>query len=208
MRRALGKSHPRVVALDDGAFGRDDRTAPIAAVVVSMPGYVESAGLSEVTVDGRDATDRILALLRAVSPPDGVRALLLDGAVVGGFNVVDLDAIHGVLGIPVVALTRRRPDFRRIEAALRKWFPRDAPRRLRLLRRHRLFRIPTSAAPLWGAAVGCSKPDATWLVRRTTVRGLWPEPLRLAHLLASAAAVGSDRTLKGRGPRSTVGPVA
>lgn len=189
MRRSLGKAHPRVVAVDDGAFARADRWAPIAAVVVSAPDYVEAIRTDRVRVDGRDATRRVIAVVRATGPVDGVRAVLLDGAVLGGFNVVDLDAVHRALGRPVVALTRRPPDFVRIRAALRKWFPRDARRRYALLTAHRLYPVPTEGLlPIRAAAVGCSRADAARLIRRTTVRGHWPEPLRLAHLVASAGA--------------------
>jgi uncharacterized protein len=186
LRRSLGKAHPRVVAVDDGAFARTDRSAPIAAVVMSAPDYVESIRTDRVRVDGRDATRRVVAVVRATGPLDGVRAVLLDGAVLGGFNVVDLDLVHRQLGRPVVAVTRRPPEFARIRAALRKWFPRDAGRRWKLLTAHRLFPIPTGGQPILAAAVGCTRADAAHLVRRTTRRGYWPEPLRLAHLVASA----------------------
>jgi uncharacterized protein len=189
LRRSLGKAHPRVVAVDDGAFDRRDRHAPIAAVVVSLPEYVETIRTSWVTVDGTDATERVVALLRATGSLDGVRAVLLDGAVLGGFNVVDLDAVHRAIARPVVAVTRRPPDFVRIRAALKKWFPRDAARRWKLLRAHRLFVVPTAGVqPIRGSAIGCTRTDALRLLRRTTVRGHWPEPLRLAHLVASAGA--------------------
>lgn len=188
LRRSLGKAHPRVVAVDDGAFARTDRSAPIAAVVMSVPDYVEAIRTDHVRVDGRDATRRVIALVRATGPLDGVRAVLLDGAVLGGFNVVDLDAVNRSLGRPVVALTRRPPEFARIRAALTKWFPRDALRRWRLLTTHRLFPVPTGGRPILAAAVGCSRADAAQLVRRTTRRGYWPEPLRLAHLVASAGS--------------------
>jgi uncharacterized protein len=174
------------VGVDDGAFVRGDRSAPIAAVVLSVPEYVEAVRTDRVRVDGRDATRRVVAVVRATGPLDGVRAVLLDGAVLGGFNVVDLDAVHRALGRPVVAITRRAPEFPRIRAALRKWFPKDAARRYRLLTAHRLFRVPTGGRPILAAAVGCSRADAILLVQRTTVRGYWPEPLRLAHLIASA----------------------
>ena len=206
MRRSLGKAHPRVVGVDDGAFDRADARAPIAAVVLSAPEYVESVRTGTVTVDGRDATARVVALVRSTGPLDGVRALLVDGAVLGGFNVIDLDALHRELGLPVVALTRRPPEFPRIRSALRKWFPRDAFRRWRLLTAHRLFRVPTAGRPILAAAVGCSRADATLLVRRTTVRGHWPEPLRLAHLVASAGAGSAGHegaSRKGPVPRRT-----
>jgi len=187
-----------VVGVDDGSFGREDAYAPIAAVVVSAPGYIDAVRRSRVRVDGTDGTDAVVRLVRATGAADGVRALLLDGAVVGGFNVLDLDRIHAQLGVPVVALTRRPPDFARIRAALRTWFGRDAERRWRLLRAHRLFRVPTGETPILATAVGCRAADAIALVRRTTVRGFWPEPLRLAHLVASSGAPPRTEGIKER----------
>ena len=210
LRRALGKEHPRVAGVDDGAFARTDRRAPIAAVVVSLPQHVEAVGVGRVTVDGRDATGRIVRLLRSVAPPEGLRAVLLDGVVVGGFNVVDLEALHRALRVPIVAVTRRAPDFRRIRAALRRWFPRTAAARWALLRQRPLFRVPTAGEPIWAACAGCTPADARWLLRRASVRGFWPEPVRLAHLVATAAgqvpspkeanAIGRERPRAGRGP--------
>ena len=204
MRRALGKAHPRVVGVDDGAFERGDARAPIAAVVLSAPDYVESIRTGTVTVDGKDATERVVALVRSTGPLEGLRALLVDGAVLGGFNVIDLDALHRELRLPVVALTRKPPEFARIRAALQKWFPRDANRRWRLLTAHRLFQVPTAGRPILAAAVGCSRTDATLLIRRTTVRGHWPEPLRLAHLVASSGA--GEVVAEPSSPRTRVRP--
>lgn len=197
MRRALAKPHPRVIGVDDGSFDRRDRRAPIAAVVVSAPGYVEAVGASTVRVDGRDGTREVVALLRSMGVLEGPRALLLDGAVLGGFNVLDLDELHRKLRMPVVAVTRRPPEFDRIHAALRTWFGRDAARRWRLLTAHRLFPVPTGGRPILATAVGCSRADAVRLLSRTTVRGYWPEPLRLAHLVAAAGA-RSPRTRRAK----------
>ncbi|HEY1198636.1 MAG TPA: DUF99 family protein [Thermoplasmata archaeon] len=175
-----------MVGVDDGAFERGDRYAPVAAVAMTLPEHVEAVRTGRVRVDGTDGTRRVIALVRRLGPLDGVRAVLLDGAVVGGFNVLDLDALHRELGVPVVAVTRRPPEFSRIRAALRRWFPRSADARWSLLRAHRLFEVPTDGQPIRAAAVGCSRADAARLVQRATVRGHWPEPLRLAHLVASA----------------------
>ncbi len=193
-----------MVGVDDGAFGRGEVFAPIAAVVVSSPSYVEAVRRSRVRVDGTDGTEAVVALVRSTSAIDGIRALLVDGAVVGGFNVLDLDRLHEALGIPVVAVTRRPPDFPRIHAALRTWFGTDADRRWKLLRAHRLFRVPTGEQPILAAAVGCRATDATRLVQRTTVRGYWPEPLRLAHLIASAGSPPRPSRAEGIKERSPV----
>jgi uncharacterized protein len=192
LSRALAKPHPRIVGVDDGAFSRRDRWAPIAAVASAMPDRVDAVRTGRVRVDGTDGTRAVVALVRATGGLEGLRAVLLDGAVVGGFNVLDLDAIHKALGVPVVAVTRRPPDFASIRAALTKWFPRDAGRRWRLLTRHRLGPAPTGApAGLLFVVVGARRADAAVLLRRAAVRGLYPEVLRLAHLVASAGSARS-----------------
>ncbi|MGA8664929.1 MAG: DUF99 family protein [Thermoplasmata archaeon] len=175
-----------MVGVDDGAFTREDTWAPVAAVAVAAPDRVEAMRVGRVRVDGRGAATEIVRLVRATGGLEGLRAVLLDGAVVGGFNVVDLDAVHAALGVPIVAVTRHRPDFPGILAALRKWFPRDAAARWKLLRAHRLYALPFADLPLLVATVGCGRADAAVLVRKTTVRGHVPEPIRLAHLVASA----------------------
>jgi uncharacterized protein len=198
LSRALAKTHPRVVGVDDGAFSRDDAWAPIAAVAVSLPARVEAIRTGRVRVDGRDATRAVIRVVRATGGLDGLRAVLLDGAVVGGFNVLDLEAIHRAFGVPVVGVTRRAPDFHAIRAALRKWFPRDAARRWRLLTRYRLAAPPAGTTALWFTVVGARRADAGRLVARATVQGNYPEVLRLAHLVASAgAAPTASRRPKG-----------
>ena len=172
--------------MDDGPFTRRQRYAPLVAVVVSLPSAVEAVAVDRVRVDGTDATDRILRLLRTLPQLPGIRTLLVDGIAVGGFNVLDLARLHRELGIPVISVTRRAPDFPSIQAALRAYFPRDARRRYRLIRAHRLRRITTGGVPIWAASVGLTAEEAAVVIRRAALQGYWPEPLRLAHLIARA----------------------
>jgi uncharacterized protein len=176
------------MGIDDGAFGRTQRTAPLVGVVVSTPSYVEAVVRSRVTVDGRDATDRIIRLVERSGHREGLRAILLDGIAVGGFNVVDLDALFRRLKVPVVSVTPRAPNFPRIRAALKEYFPEDFIRRWRIVRAHSLFRVPVGHGAIRATAVGCTRPEAIALVARTTILGHWPEPLRLAHLIARSGA--------------------
>lgn len=178
-----------MIGLDDGPFLRSSRRAALVGVVFSTPNYVEGLLRTSVAIDGTDATDRILSLLGSSPFLDGVRAVILDGIAVGGFNLIDLDRLHEGLQRPVVTVTRRSPDFPAIRSALRKYFPRDAEVRWRLVRAHPLFRLAMSEGnPLRVSAVGCTRAEAAAIVRRTTVRGNLPEPLRLARLVARALA--------------------
>ena len=193
MRRALAKPHLRVVAVDDGAFRRSDATAPLVAVAWSGPDLIESIALGRVTVDGTDATSRVAALIRSLPQFEGVKAVLLDGIVVGGFNVIDLDDLSDRLGRPVVTVTRGRPEFRTIRSALAKYFPKDHAERYRRLRRHRLEPYGPELPSILLAAVGCDRAEALAVLRRCVQRGQWPEPLRIAHLVGHALGTSRRR---------------
>ena len=212
LRRALAKPHVRVIAVDDGAFERTEKYAPLAALVVSSPQDVDGILLDRISVDGDDATETIVRLIQESPYLVGARALLLDGIAVVGFNLLDLDRLHRELNLPVVSVTRRPPDFDRIRAALRKYFPREFRRRWARVRAHPLFPVPTPGQPILASVVGCTRDEARALLRRCTVHGFWPEPLRLAHLVAHAAGTAATarrkRTLIVRTGHRRGGPVA
>lgn len=188
------KPDARVLAFDDGPFTWDDATVPVVGVVARGAAYVEGVLRTEVAVDGDDATDALAAALERSRWRGQVRAVLLDGIALGGFNVVDLDALHDRLRVPVLTVTQGEPDLPAMEAALRAHVP-DAERKIDLLRRHAPRTYRTEGKPLAVRAVGLDERDVPALLAATTVRGLVPEPLRLAHLIATAYAEGESRGL-------------
>jgi endonuclease V-like protein UPF0215 family len=186
LSRALAKPHLRVAAFDDGPFRRGDRYAPLAGVVYDTPGTIESVRLGTVRVDARDATEMLGRWLRR--PPFGpdVRAVLLDGITVGGFNLVDVEALSRISGRPVVALTRTAPDLPAMRRAIAQYFPRTRAARQRVIGRAPPHRVVLRDRTRFVTAAGCTLMEARALLERTTVRGAWPEPLRVAGLLARA----------------------
>jgi uncharacterized protein len=184
--RALTKAHPRVVGVDDGAFLRKSRRTTVALVVCSLPDRVEGISTTDVAVDGTDATERIARAIRDSGHLDGLRAVMVDGITVGGFNVLDLVGLSRSLRLPVVAVTRRRPDFSAVDAALRTYFPKDRGRRRRLVHARPLFPVTVAGGTLQVAVAGATRAEAAALVRRSIREGRWPEPLRLAGLVARA----------------------
>jgi endonuclease V-like protein UPF0215 family len=186
------KPEVRVLGVDDGPFTWGEPSCDVVGVLMRGGSYVEAVLRGQVRVDGDDATAVLADLVARSRYADQVQVLMLDGVCLGGFNVVDLDALRDALQVPVLTVTRDPPDHASIEAALRKHFP-DAERRIALLQRHELHRVATEHNPVWVKCVGIGLADAAELVRRTTVRGALPEPLRLAHLVAAAFKLGESR---------------
>ncbi|MFH0816951.1 MAG: DUF99 family protein [Methanobacteriota archaeon] len=186
------KSHVRVLAFDDGPFKFTDRHAPLAGVLVRLPNYVEAVLIGTVQVDGEDAGETIGKMVRASPYRDQPKAMMLDGAAMGGFNVIDIDVLSQETEIAVITLTRDKPDMKAVKGALKINFD-DWDRRYGILSRRKLRKLDTGHSPVYYDCAGMEFREAEEIIRKSIVQGAIPEPLRLAHLVATAAAKGESR---------------
>src|SRR2546428_3601238 len=122
----------------------------------------------------------------------GLAAILIDGTAVGGFNVIDIDAVRAAVDRPVVTVTRKKPNLGSIETALRRRFD-DWQERLATIRRHEIEAIGTGHGSVWVTYVGASRTEVQEALSLTTVRGGLPEPLRVAHLIPAGGWPGATR---------------
>jgi len=209
-----------VIGFDDGPFARAHRGSVLLVGAVCAGTRLDGVVSGRIRRDGADATRRMIELVRG-SQFGGVRAVMLQGIAVGGFNVVDVEELRAGLGIPVLVIMRRPPDMDAIRRALFGGEPRTrvpvrgAARKWRLiLRAGAIEALPVTATTgpaggegirprksglrdrpqsLWVQRTGLSMDAARRLVERTTLHGHVPEPLRLAHLIAGGIAAGKSR---------------
>lgn len=186
------KPQSRVLGVDDAPFHFGDEKVAVVCADVRIPSYLEGVMIGEVAVDGDDANDVLLRMLKDSRYTEGLSLILLDGVALGGFNVVDIDLLNRELGIPMATVTRDEPDIPAMVDALKKKFP-DWERRAEVIRRRKLNRIETKHKPLYATCVGISPGDLREAIALATVRGALPEPLRIAHLVATALAKGESR---------------
>ena len=177
------KDEARVIGWDDSPHTRADGRVPVVGVHMRAGRHVEGLLLADIERDGGDATNRIARCV-AESGIRGVKAMLLDGASFGGFNVVDLEGLAAETGIPCIAFTKGVPDLASMRAALRNVS--DPEGKWALLERRRLVTRPTGGpTPISVSFAGTGEQEAFAILAATTVRGLTPEPLRLAHMIAA-----------------------
>ncbi|AFL95428.1 hypothetical protein CL1_1229 [Thermococcus cleftensis] len=188
------KPQIRTVGFDDGTFSFSSKLERGKTILIGvvMKGSQEVVGVLSrwITVDGTDATEAMADAVTASRFKD-LRVILLKGITYAGFNVVNLEKLHRETGLPVVVVVRKRPDLGAMEAALRKHFP-DAEERLRLLKKAPPL-VEVIPEKLYFQAVGVDEKTAAEIIRATTRTGLNPEPLRLAHMIASAVMTGESR---------------
>jgi hypothetical protein len=185
------KQQMRVLGIDDSPFKFGDCKALIVGALVRIPNYLEGVMKSEVTVDGSDSTDAVIAMISRSRYREQIRVIMLDGIALAGFNVLDLGKIHETLGIPVISVTRDEPDFEKMKAALMRHFD-DWEERYSIMTRLELRAIRTEHRPLIASGVGLPWRDFEEIVVKSTVRGVVPEPVRMAHLIAAAMAKGES----------------
>lgn len=186
------KAKSRILGIDDAPFRFSDENVPVVGVVVQAPSYIEGVLTTLAEVDGHDATDRIAAMIRRSRYRPGLAIVLIDGTAVGGFNVIDIDALHAAIAVPVATVTRKKPDLTAIERALRRRFE-DWAERLAVLRTNPIEPIRTPHGAVWVTFVGAPRSEVQEALRLTTIRGVLPEPLRIAHLIAAGIVRGESR---------------
>jgi endonuclease V-like protein UPF0215 family len=111
---------------------------------------------------------------------------MLNGITFGGFNVVDIKALNVATGLPVVAVTREKPDLPGIREALER-LPRSEERWSAVVAAGEVMEVSTRnrAEKIYLHVAGISVADAVRVVRLTSTRSNIPECLRVAHLVAS-----------------------
>ncbi len=185
------KNQIRILGIDDSPFGFKDKKALVVGALVRVPNYLEGVMKTEVEVDGIDSTERLAEMISKSRYKGQIKAVMLDGIAVAGFNVVDIESLHRLIDVPILTVTRDEPDLDKMKTALRKHFD-DWERRFGLITKLELREIRTEHKPLYASGLGADWQELERLVAISTVRGAVPEPIRMAHLIAAAMARGES----------------
>ena len=181
------KPEIRVLGVDDGGFvPHVEGLVPIIGVVFRGGYWLDGVLSTEVEVDGFDATNKIAGMIVDSSHFKQLRIIMLNGVTFAGFNVVDLANLNSLTGLPVIAVTRKKPNLARICKALKN-LPGSEERWKKIMKVGDICEISVRRGKkrVFMHTVGVSIDDATRIVRLTSTRSNIPEALRVAHLVAS-----------------------
>ena len=181
------KPEIRVLGVDDGFFIPHSKGfAPVIGVVFRGGYWLDGVLSTKVEIDGFDATDKIASMIVNSAHYRQVRVVMLDGITFAGFNVVDLKKLGAETKLPVIAITRDKPDLDDIRAALKK-LPESQRRWRALLNAGQIFEVSTrsDSEKVYVEMNGILEEDARRIVKLTSTRSSVPEALRVAHLIAS-----------------------
>jgi endonuclease V-like protein UPF0215 family len=179
------KPEIRVLGIDDGPFTLHVGHAPIVGVVFRGGYWFDGVLATKIKVDGFDATDKIASMTTSSAHYKQLRIIMLDGLTFGGFNVVDIKKLYDVTHMPVIVVTRRKPNFNEIRAALDK-LPGTVERWQAMCNAGETVEVQTRKnESVYIEKYGLTEEDARKIVKFTSTRSSVPEALRVAHLIAS-----------------------
>jgi len=179
------KNEIRVLGVDDGKFIPHTRGNVIVVGIVFRGGSsIDGIMHTEIAIDGLDATDKLAQMIMSSPHCHQLRLVMLNGVTFAGFNLVDIQKLHLVTGLPVLAVTQEKPDLDAIHDAL-KHLP-DTEVRWRIVKNAgELFEVTNRGAKLYVEFRGLTLEEVKTILELTSTRSSLPEPLRVAHLVAS-----------------------
>jgi len=184
------KPEIRVLGIDDGTFVPHTKGFVDVVGVVYRGGYwLDGVMRTEVEIDGMDATEKIASMIIKSPHYDQLRVVTLNGITLAGFNVVDIQELFTKLRLPVIAVTREKPNLKEIKEALMN-LPDHERRWEEVKKAGKIIEVCTRRGekPIYMQIAGLSEADAEKILGKTATRSNFPEALRVAHIIASGLA--------------------
>jgi endonuclease V-like protein UPF0215 family len=181
------KPEIRVLGIDDGGFvPRTKGTVDVVGVVYRGGYWFEGVMHTEITIDGLDATEKIAAMIESSPYYRELRVVVLDGVTFAGFNVVDISRLSRRVELPVISVTRKKPELEEIRSALKN-LPEFEIRWRAMENAGKILEVETRKGenPVYMHIAGILREDAKKIMKKTSSRSLIPEALRVAHIIAS-----------------------
>lgn len=177
-----------MLGFDDGPFDKfKDNDCLVVGCVFRAGEYIDGVLSTRVKVDGTDSTQKLASCINKSKFKGDLRFIVMKGLAFGGFNIVDIWRLYEKTGIPVVVVMRSYPRYSLFYRALDK---------LGLSRRKRSVEKagePVGVEGLFVQFAGTALPEVKRLLRLICTRSNIPEPLRVAHIIASGIVRGESR---------------
>jgi uncharacterized protein len=190
------KPEIRVVGIDDGKHVFRSKTqVPVVGVVYKGGIWFEGVMSTSVWVDGFDVTEKVAEMILSSPHYKQLRVIMLNGLTYAGFNVIDIVELNKATKLPVIALAKDKPNLESIQSALSN-LDHAKERYQTLLKAGEIVCLQNNGKKIFMHTSGLYCEDAQKIVAITSTRSSMPEPLRVAHLIASSTSFCNKKISK------------
>lgn len=182
------KKEIRVIGIDDSPFRKFVKKDILVVGTIFRGGsWLDGLLSTKVRIDGNNGTKKLIEMINKSKFKVQLRAILLDGIALGGFNIIDILKLYEKTKIPVIVVVRRMPDIETIKRTLVK---------IRQAKKIKLIEKAGEVKKINNIYIqfrGLSLQMAKEILNITCTRSYIPEPIRAAHLIASGIVTGESR---------------
>lgn len=181
------KPEIRILGIDDGSFSRTDKETIIVGVVLRGNSDLEGILCDRVKVDGFDSTSKISKMINKSKHRRQLKAIMIHGTTLAGFNLIDIKEVYKRTKIPVLGIVRKKPNGKEVMKVLEKLS--NKSKREKIIKN--CGEVYTYRK-LYFQMNGLKLHEAYQIIDKSLKRGNFPEPIRLAHLIASGITKGES----------------
>jgi hypothetical protein len=174
------KKEVRIIAWDDCAFSFGQENVMLVGAIFRGASFLDGMLSTTVEKDGMDATQKISASMLKSRHYDQLSYVMTDGISFAGLNILDINELHEKTKLPVLAVIRKRPDRAKFVLAFGK-LPGSEMRKKITEKTGEVLKF----GEMYYQKAGLDEKESEQLLKMTCIRSNLPEPLRVAHLIAS-----------------------
>lgn len=176
----MPKQEIRIIAWDDCAFKFKDKRVQILGAIFRGGRFMDGLLSTAIKKDGMDATDRIASCVNSSRHYDQLSLIMLDGISFGGLNIVDIKLLAEKTKLPVIVVMRKMPDIDKFLGTMKKF--RNYKTREQSVRN---AGDVYSYRDIFYQKSFLAQEDCEQIFKIACTQSNIPEPLRVAHLIAS-----------------------
>lgn len=186
-RNKLEKKGIRALGIAE-SFNKDIANACsiLAGVIMRSDMIIDGFVFGSTTINGDDSTAQIISMYQKLQRND-VNLLMIGGAVISLFNIINIDEVGRSIGLPVISVTFKKSEG--LDEPIKRHFPSGWEDKIKAYERIG----NRDEIKLWtGHSVhvryhGLQLDEAKKTLDKFLKQGAVPEPIRLAQLLARAS---------------------
>jgi endonuclease V-like protein UPF0215 family len=180
------KKEIRIIGIDGHPFIPLDLEQVDLFGIVFRGGYwLDGVIRGKIDVNGLDATDKISDMIKTSPHYQQLRIIMLNGLTYAGFNTVNLRKLFEFTGLPILSITKEVPDINYLKQSLRN-LPQGVKKWKDIEDAGEIIMLKKENSKIYMQIVGLLRENAEKIISISSTRSILPEPLRVAHIVASS----------------------
>lgn len=182
------KKEIRILGIDDAPFNKFKKGKVLVIGTVFRGGqFLDGVLSTKATIDGSDSTQKLISMINKTRHKPQLQIIMIDGIALGGFNIIDIKKLYKKTKLPVIVVIRRMPDIKNIKRILKKI---KQEKKIKLIDQ---AGIPIKIGKIYCQFTGITLEKAKQVLKVSSTHSFIPEPIRIAHLIASGVVLGESR---------------